>query len=119
MSDMESATFALISRAISFTYLALGQLWLDRGPCLTLSSVTEQVHNDSAFRDSFVNLEKVGSRNPAVLLSFLPRGTILPNTDNDVQAVVSKVETLTMPLRSVTNERKCVIFEVFLQWQSD
>ncbi len=38
-------------------YLALGQLWLDCGPCLTLSSITEKVHDNGAFRDSFVDVE--------------------------------------------------------------
>jgi hypothetical protein len=48
------------------TYLALGQLWLDRWPGLTLSSIAEQVHDNSAFADSLIHFEKVLSWDPAI-----------------------------------------------------
>jgi hypothetical protein len=48
------------------THLALSQLRLDRWPSLTLSSIAEQVHDDSAFADSLIHLEKVLSWDPAI-----------------------------------------------------
>lgn len=55
-----------ISRNGCCTCLALGQLRLDRWPGFTLSSIAEQVHDDSAFADSIINLEQVLSWNPAI-----------------------------------------------------
>lgn len=48
------------------TYLALSQLWLDCWPGLTLSSIAKQVHDDSAFANSLIHLEKVLSWDPAI-----------------------------------------------------
>lgn len=53
-------------------YFFLCQLRLDSRPRLALRSIAEQVHDDCAFGDCLVNVEQVGSRDPAVVLSFLP-----------------------------------------------
>jgi len=84
-------------------------------PCLGLSSITEQVHDDGTLGDSFVNLEQVLSLDPSILLSLLPRLSVLSYTDDDVQAVVAEVETLSVTLRTVTDECESVILEVFLE----
>ena len=57
---------------LSIAYLVLGQLRLDCWPCLTLSSITKQIHDNCASRYSLIHLEKICSRNPAILLSFIP-----------------------------------------------
>ena len=67
-----------------YAYLALGQLRLDRRPCLALGGITEQVHDDCTLGDGLVDLEEVGPWNPAVLLRFLPRCTILSHADDDI-----------------------------------
>jgi hypothetical protein len=46
---------------------------------------------------------------------FLPRGAILSNPNDDVQAVVTEIETLAVALRAVADEGEGVVFEVFLQ----
>jgi hypothetical protein len=53
-------------------YLSLGQLRLDGWPGLALSSITEQIHNDRASRNSFINIEQVFAWDPAVLLGLFP-----------------------------------------------
>ncbi len=80
------------------TYLALGQLRLDCGPRFTLGSVAKQVHDNGPLRYSFIDIEEIGPWNPAVLLSFFPRGTILPYADDHVQAIVAQIQPLSMPL---------------------
>lgn len=87
------------------SYLALGDLRLDRWPCLTLCGITEQVHNDCTAVDSLIDVKQVRARNPAILLSFFPRRAVLSHTNNDVQAVVTQIETLTVALRAVANQR--------------
>ena len=52
---------------------------------------------------------------PAVLLRLLPALTVLADTDDDVQAIVTGVETLSVSLRAVANESKSVILEVVLE----
>ena len=71
------------------TYLALGELRLDRRPSLALSSITQQVHDNCALRNRLIDIEKVCSRNPAILQSIFPGLPILPDTNNDIQAIVS------------------------------
>jgi hypothetical protein len=53
-------------------YLSLGDLGLDCWPGLTLSSITEQVHDDGTLGDSLINIEEVLSWDPAILLSIFP-----------------------------------------------
>lgn len=83
---LESHTLWLLS---ILTYLALGQLRLDRRPGLTLSSITQQIHDNCALRNSLIDIEKICPRNPAILQSVFPRLSILPDTDDDVYAIVS------------------------------
>jgi hypothetical protein len=96
------------------SYLALGQLRLDVSPSLTLSSVREQVHDNGTPGDGLIHLEEVGAWNPSILDSFLPRLTIFPHTDDNVEAVVAEVKTLAVALRSVADEGKRVVLEVVL-----
>lgn len=83
-------------------------------PCLALSRVGEQVHDNGTPGNGLVHLEQVGSWYPAILNSLLPRLTIFPYTNDNVQAVVAEVKTLTVTLRSVPNEGKSVVLEVVL-----
>jgi hypothetical protein len=62
-----------------------------------------------------MDVEEVGSRDPAILDCFLPRSAILPHADYDVQAVVAEIETLAVTLRAVADESEGVIFEVVLR----
>jgi hypothetical protein len=96
-------------------YLSLGDLWLDCWPGLTLSSITEQVHNDGTLGDSLINVEEVLSWNPSILLSVLPRLSVLSYTNNNVETIITHVQGLSMSLRTVTNDGHCVIFEVLLE----
>jgi hypothetical protein len=79
-----------------------------------LRGIREQVHNDGGLANGLVDVEQVLSRNPAVLFGLLPRGTVLADTDNDVQAIVTEVETLAVALRAVADEGEGVVFEVVL-----
>jgi len=56
----------------ALSYLALGQLRLDGRPGLTLSSITEQVHDNGTLGDSLINIEQVCAWNPTILLCFFP-----------------------------------------------
>lgn len=85
-------------------YLSLGQLGLDGRPSFTLGSITEQVHDDGAFGDGLIDLEQVLAGNPAILYCFLPRGTVLSDTNDDIEAVVTEVETLTVALGAIANQ---------------
>jgi len=104
---------------VSCSYLALGEHWLEVRPSLGLSGVGKQVHDDSSLVDSLVNVEEVLARNPPILLGLLPASTVLPDTNNDVDTIVTEVQTLTVTLRTVTDESKSVVLEVFeelLSW---
>lgn len=48
-------------------------------------------------------------------MSFFPRRSIPADADNNVQSVVAEVEALAVALRSVPDECKGVVLEVFLQ----
>jgi hypothetical protein len=84
------------------------------GPGLGLGRVGEKVHDDGGLANGLVNVEQVLAGDPAILKSLLPRLAALSDTDNDVQAVVTKVETLAMALRAVADETEGVVLEVFL-----
>lgn len=99
---------------VATTYLALGQLGLDGGPRLALSSVTEEVHDNGTLADSLVDLEEVLAGDPAVLYGILPGLAVLSDTDDDVQTVVAEVKTLTVTLGTVADQSECVVLEVFL-----
>lgn len=96
-------------------YLALNELGLNGGPSLRLGSVTEQVHDDGTTGNGLVDIEQVLAGNPAILLSILPGLAALSDTDNDIQAVVAEVETLTVTLRAVADESQSVVLEVLLR----
>ena len=95
-------------------YLALGQLGFDGWPCLALGSIAEQVHDNRTSFDSFINVKQISVWNPAICFSFLPRSTILSDTDDDIESIVAQIQALSVTLRSVTDQRKGVILEVVL-----
>ena len=92
-------------------YLAL-ELGLDGGPGLGLSGVGEKVHDNGRLGNGLVDVEQVLAGNPAIRLSFLPRSTVLPYTDDDVEAIVAHVETLAVTLGAVANHGHGVVLEV-------
>lgn len=96
------------------TDLALGEQWLDTRPCLALRSITKQIHDDGALLDGLVDVKQVLAWHPAILLRLLPASTVFSHANNDIEAVVTEVQALTMTLRSVSNERKGVVLEVVL-----
>ena len=98
-------------------YLAL-ELGLDGGPCLGLSGIGEEVHDNGGLANGLVDIEQVLARNPAILHGVLPRGTVLSYTDDDVEAVVTEVEALAVALRAVADEGEGVVLEVVLLWGS-
>lgn len=95
-------------------HLALGKLGLDSGPSLGLGSIGEEVHDNGGLANGLIDVEEVLARDPAISLGLLPRLAVLPYTDNDVQAIVAEVETLTVALRAIADEGKSVVLEVFL-----
>lgn len=95
-------------------YLALDELGLDSGPRLALGGVTEQVHDDGAARNGLIDIKQVLAGDPAVLDGVLPRLALLAHADDDVEAVVTEVETLAVALRAVADEGKGVVLEVVL-----
>ena len=99
----------------SQAYLALGELGFDGRPGLALGGITEQVHDDSTAGDGLVDLKEVLAGDPAVLLGILPRLAVLSDTNDDIEAVVTEVETLAVALRAVADEGKSVVLEVVLE----
>jgi hypothetical protein len=100
--------------SLRMTHLALGELGLDLRPGLGLGSVGEEVHNNGGLANGLVDIEQVLAGDPAILLGLLPRGTVLPYTDDDVQAVVAHVETLAVALGAIADEGEGVVLEVLL-----
>jgi hypothetical protein len=96
------------------TYLSLGQLRLDLGPCLALSSIGKQVHDNGGLANRLIDIEQVLARHPSILHSLLPRGTILPHTDDDIETIVAEVEALAVALGAVADESQSVVLEVLL-----
>jgi len=84
------------------------------GPGLGLSGITEEVHDDGTLGDGLIDLEEVLAGDPAVLNGVLPGLSILADTNDDVEAVVTEVETLAVTLRAVADEGKGVVLEVVL-----
>lgn len=48
------------------------------------------------------------------MFSLFPRSTVLADTDDDIQAVVTEVEALAVTLRTVADEGEGVVLEVLL-----
>ena len=101
-------------RTFGDAHLAL-ELGLDLGPGLGLGGVGEKVHDNRGLANGLIDAEQVLSGDPAILLGVLPRGTVLSYTDDDVEAVVTEVETLTVTLRAVADEGEGVVLEVLLE----
>lgn len=83
-------------------------------PRLALCGIGEKVHDDGALADCLVHLEKILAWDPAILYGLLPALTILSDTNNDIETVVTEVKTLTVTLRTVSDQGEGVILEVFL-----
>lgn len=116
--------------------LALGNERSNLRPGLGLGGIGKQVHDDGSSVDGLLDGEKSLSGNPSVLNSLLPAGrkkkgavgfreskvseqeklhlrlSILSDSDNHVDTVVSGVKTLSVTLGSVTDEGKGVVLEV-------
>ena len=95
--------------------LTLGQQWLDSRPCFGLSSIGQQVHDVVTLLDGIFDGEQVLAWDPTVFDGSLPRGTVLTDTDDDVQTVVSQVQTLAVTLGTVTDQGESVVLEVVQQ----
>ena len=95
-------------------YLALGELGLDVSPGLGLSGIAEKVHDDGTARDGLVDLEEVLAGNPAILDGVLPGLSILADTNDDIETVVTEVEALAVTLRTVADEGEGIVLEVVL-----
>lgn len=52
---------------------------------------------------------------PTVFHRLLPALTVFADTNDDVQAVITRIEALSMTLRAIADHRKSVIFEVLLE----
>ncbi len=52
---------------------------------------------------------------PAISHGLLPALTVFADTNNDIEAVVASVQTLTMALRAITDKRERVVLEVVLE----
>lgn len=98
------------------TRLSLGDLGLDVGPGLGLGSIGQEVHDDGTLGDGLVDLEEVLAGDPAILDGVLPGLALLSDSDDDVQAVVTEVKTLTVTLGAVTDQSEGVVLEVVLHW---
>ena len=85
------------------------------GPGLGLGGVGEEVHDDGGLANGLVNLEQVLAGDPAILKSLLPGLAALSDTDDDVQAVVTEVETLTVTLGTVADKGEGVVLEVAVE----
>jgi hypothetical protein len=92
--------------------LALGDQGSELRPCLGLSGVGKQVHDDGTLVDGLFDTEQGLSGNPTVFLGLLPGFTAFTDTDNDLEAVVSGVEGLTVTLGTVTDHGQGVVLEV-------
>ncbi|KAH3660712.1 hypothetical protein OGATHE_005044 [Ogataea polymorpha] len=95
--------------------LSLGEQRLDGRPGLGLSSVRKQVHDDGSLLDGLSDVKQVLTWNPSVLNGSLPRSTILSDTNDDVQTVVSQIQTLAVTLGTVTDQSKSIVLEVLKQ----
>lgn len=87
---------------------------LDGWPSLALGSIAEKVHDNGTAANGLVNLEEISTRDPSVLLGLLPRGAILPDADDDIEAIIAEVEALSMALRAVADQSKGIVLEVIL-----
>jgi len=95
-------------------YLSLGDLGLDCWPGLALRSIRKQVHDDGTLGDSLIDLEEGLSWNPAILLSVLPRLSILSYTNNDVETLITHVQGLGVTLGAISDNCHCVVLEELL-----
>lgn len=95
--------------------LALGDERCELRPRRGLGGIREQVHDDRASLDRLLDREERLAGHPAVLHCLLPALAIFAHANDDVQAVVTRVEALAVALRAVADEGERVIFEVVLQ----
>ena len=56
----------------------------------------------------------VAGTHPTIFQRLFPTLAVLANADDDVQAIVARVEALSVALRAIADEGKRIIFEVVL-----
>jgi hypothetical protein len=95
--------------------LSLGEERLNLGPGLRLGSIGEKVHDDGTLVNGSLDIEQVLSGNPSILDGLLPGSTILTDTNDDIEAVVTEVETLTVTLGAVADKGEGVVLEVAVE----
>lgn len=97
-------------------------------PSLRLSGVREKVHDDCSaiyglfdgeegftwYLSKTDETEETGEErtDPAIFESLFPALAILADTDDDIETVITSIQTLAVALRTIANEGKSVIFEV-------
>lgn len=60
---------------------------------------------------------KRGERtDPAIFNSLLPTLSVLADTNNDVEPIITSVQALAMSLRTIANEGEGIIFEVVVKF---
>jgi hypothetical protein len=122
--------------------LALGDERREPRPRRRLCGIREQVHDDRAALDGLLNGEQRLSRHlssprkkreetkvsahcyggerdlvrthPTIFQCLFPTLAVLANADDDVKAIVARVEALSVALRAIADEGKRIIFEVVL-----
>jgi hypothetical protein len=90
--------------------LSWGQERNHIGPDSLLVSIRKQVHDDGSLLGSLQDGEQVLSGNPSFFDSLLVSLT-LTLTDDNIDTVVTKVESLTTALRTITKNSNGVILE--------
>ena len=95
--------------------LALGDERRELGPRRGLGGIRKQVHDDRPSLDRLLDREERFAGYPAVLHCLLPALAVFAHADDDVEAVVARVEALAVALRAVADEGERVIFEVVMQ----
>ena len=60
-------------------------------------------------------MNRLGNTYPAIVHRLLPTLTVLTDTDDDVDAIITRIEALTMPLRAITNHCERVVLEILLE----
>lgn len=90
--------------------LSWGQERSHLGPDSLLVSIRKQVHDDGSLLGSLQDGEQVLSGNPSFFDSLLESLTLTLTNDN-IDTVVTKVESLTTTLRTITKDSNSVILE--------
>lgn len=84
----------------------------------------EKIHDNCSLFNGFFDFKEILAWHPTIFLRLFPRCSILANTNNDIQTIIPCIQTLSMstsaisctsiPLRSISDKRKCIVLEIFL-----